>query len=229
VGIDRTRDALKLLGGRNELIEISASAKWWHRNAISTASAICGEALTRLHDRHPERMGFPREEIAARFPAPPDPGFLAAALEGNASIAREGELYLLPARKPKAAELGSPLAKMISDVVRAAGASAPTRAELLEAVQAVSRDGRAVDKVVDGFVRAGEIVRVKELLFNGKALNGIQEKLVAFLSKHGAITVPEFKELCGLTRKHTIPLLEHFDGTKLTLRVGDKRQLRKGR
>jgi len=41
--------------------------------------------------------------------------------------------------------------------------------------------------------------------------------------------VPEFKELCGLTRKHTIPLLEHFDGTKLTLRVGDKRQLRKGR
>jgi selenocysteine-specific elongation factor len=41
--------------------------------------------------------------------------------------------------------------------------------------------------------------------------------------------VPEFKELSGLSRKYTIPLLEHFDGTKVTLRVGDKRVLRKGK
>lgn len=33
----------------------------------------------------------------------------------------------------------------------------------------------------------------------------------------------------GLSRKYTIPLLEHFDGTKVTLRVGDKRVLRKGK
>jgi selenocysteine-specific elongation factor len=41
--------------------------------------------------------------------------------------------------------------------------------------------------------------------------------------------VAEFKEMAGLTRKHLIPLLEHFDMTKVTLRVGDKRVLRKGK
>jgi selenocysteine-specific elongation factor len=229
VGTAGTRDALQRLAARNELSEIPASAKWWHRSAISAASSFCVEALTRLHDRHPERAGFPREEIAALFSSLPDPGLLAAALEGNRAIAREGELFLLPARKPKAVELGSPLATRVSEVVRAAGAAAPTRGELLEAVAHLSKDARAVDKVVEGLVRAGEAVRVKELLFDAAALRGIQEKLVAFLSTHGGITVTEFKELCGLTRKHTIPLLEHFDGAKLTLRVGDRRVLRKGR
>ena len=37
-----------------------------------------------------------------------------------------------------------------------------------------------------------------------------------------------FKELTGLTRKFAIPLLEYFDREKVTLRIGDKRVLRKG-
>jgi selenocysteine-specific elongation factor len=126
-------------------------------------------------------------------------------------------------------ELTTPLARKVAEVVRAAGVNAPTRAEILEAVQALKPDPRAVDKVVDGLARAGEVVRVKELLFDAAALKGIQEKLVAFIAQRGEITVPEFKELSGLSRKYTIPLLEHFDGTKVTLRVGDKRVLRKGK
>ncbi len=133
----------------------------------------------------------------------------------------------LSPRKPKAVELGSPLARKVAEFIRAAGDTAPGRAELLEAVKSVSSDPRAVEKMVDGLARAGEIVRVKELLFDGAALRGIQEKLVAFLAKRGEMTVPEFKEMTGLSRKYIIPLLEHFDATKVTLRVGDKRALRK--
>jgi selenocysteine-specific elongation factor len=84
-----------------------------------------------------------------------------------------------------------------------------------------------VEKVVDGLARAGEIIRVKELLFDAAALRGIEEKLVGFLKERGEVTVPEFKEMTGLSRKYIIPLLEHFDETKVTLRVGDKRVLRR--
>jgi selenocysteine-specific elongation factor len=145
----------------------------------------------------------------------------------NPAVARQGDLYLLPARKPKAVELSSPLARRIAELLRAAGTAAPGRAELFEAVKDVSSDPRAVEKVVDGLARAGEIVRVKELLFDAAALGGIKERLVAFLSERGEVTVPEFKEMTGLSRKYIIPLLEHFDATKVTLRVGDKRVLRK--
>ncbi|HEX2720188.1 MAG TPA: SelB C-terminal domain-containing protein [Candidatus Deferrimicrobium sp.] len=229
LGAERTRGILKELAAQGMTTEIPVSGKIWHRSAISEASAFCAQALARLHDRNPERGGFPREEIASLFPIPPDPGFLSLALEGNASISRQGELHFLPARKPKAVELGSPLARKVAEFIRAAGDTAPGRAELLEAVKSVSSDPRAVEKVVDGLARAGEIVRVKELLFDGAALRGIQEKLVAFLAQRGEITVPEFKEMTGLSRKYIIPLLEHFDAQKVTLRVGDKRVLRKGK
>jgi len=35
--------------------------------------------------------------------------------------------------------------------------------------------------------------------------------------------------MTGLSRKYIIPLLEHFDAMKVTLRVGDKRVMRKGK
>src|SRR3990172_1567810 len=227
LGAERTRGALTKLAAERMVAEVPVSGKIWHRSAISTASDFCAQALKQLHDRHPERGGFPREEIASLFPVPPDPAFLSLALEENPSIARQGELHLLPARKPKEVELGSPLARRIAEGVRAAGDNAPGRTELLEAVKGISADPRAVDKVVDGLARAGEVVRVKELLFDAAALRGIQEKLVAFLSKRDEVTVPEFKTMTGLSRKYIIPLLEHFDERKVTLRVGDKRVLRK--
>ncbi|HZL97117.1 MAG TPA: SelB C-terminal domain-containing protein, partial [Terriglobales bacterium] len=227
LGAERTRGIVKELAAKGMITEIPTSGKIWHRSSISTASASCVQALTRLHDRNPERSGFPREEIASLFPTPPDPGFLSLALEGNPSISREGELHYLPARKPKAVELGSPLARKVAEFLRAAGDTAPSHAQLLDAVKGVSADPKAVEKVVDGLARAGEIVRVKELLFDGAALRGIKEKLVGFLAKHGEATVPEFKEMTGLSRKYIIPLLEHFDATKVTLRVGDKRVLRR--
>ncbi len=39
------------------------------------------------------------------------------------------------------------------------------------------------------------------------------------------IDVGEFKEMFGLTRRLAIPLLEHLDATKVTRRVGEKRQI----
>jgi selenocysteine-specific elongation factor len=73
-------------------------------------------------------------------------------------------------------------------------------------------------------------VRVKDLYFDAGAISGLKEKLLSFLEKKGEITVPEFKDLAGgISRKYVIPLLEHFDLSKVTLRIGDKRVLRKGK
>ncbi len=229
IGAERARGVLNELIATKTISDAPASGNVWHRSAVSEASALCAKALARLHDRHPERAGFPREEIASLFSAPPGPGFLTLALEENTSIARQGDLYFLPARKPKAVELGSPLALKVAEIVRSAGATALSRTELFDAVKSVSVDTRAIEKVAVALAQSGEIVRVKDLLFDGAALRGIQEKLVSFLAKRGEVTVPEFKEMTGLSRKYIIPLLEHFDATKVTLRVGDKRVLRKGR
>lgn len=222
-------DAVSSLVSRGTLRAAPGGTKIWHRSVVDELSCAAASTLSLLHDRAPDREGFPRDEVAARFPVPPDPALLALALSGNAAVTRQGDLYLLPARKPKAVELSSPLARKVAEAIRAAGENALGRNELIESVRGISADPRAVEKVIDGLVRAGDAVRVKELLFDAAALRRIQEKLVTFLAERGEITVPEFKEMTGLSRKYIIPLLEHFDAAKITLRVGDKRVPRKGR
>ena len=59
------------------------------------------------------------------------------------------------------------------------------------------------------------------------ALEGLEQQLAGYFADHDDLGPPEFKELTGLSRKYIIPLLEHFDKQKLTVRVGDKRRLRK--
>ena len=45
-----------------------------------------------------------------------------------------------------------------------------------------------------------------------------QEDVVAYIRKEGEIDAQRFKDLTGLTRKFSIPLLEYFDKIKLTIR-----------
>jgi selenocysteine-specific elongation factor len=51
--------------------------------------------------------------------------------------------------------------------------------------------------------------------------------LRTYLEEKGEITAGEFRDLLHISRKYAIPLLEHFDNQRLTVRLGDKRVLRK--
>ena len=50
--------------------------------------------------------------------------------------------------------------------------------------------------------------------------------LRGYLEQNEKITVVDFKELVGLTRKQAVDLLEHFDAAKVTLRLDNERVLR---
>ena len=77
-------------------------------------------------------------------------------------------------------------------------------------------------------VKEGGILKVKEdLYFHRKAIDELKSELIAFLKNNGEITTPQFKEMTGASRKYTIPLIEYFDRTQVTVRVGDTRVLRK--
>jgi selenocysteine-specific elongation factor len=96
------------------------------------------------------------------------------------------------------------------EMASALGAQAPKIAEALKVLL-----GRA------------EAVRVgRELVFSRRAIDDLREQLRAFLFDRGTISTQEMKALVGGSRKFAIPLAEHFDAEKLTLRVGEIRRLR---
>lgn len=83
-------------------------------------------------------------------------------------------------------------------------------------------------EVMGLLLREGKLVKVSESLYYEKeAMEELKDKVVAFMAKEGEIDAPRFKEMSGLTRKFSIPILEYFDRIKLTYRIEDKRILRK--
>ncbi len=78
-------------------------------------------------------------------------------------------------------------------------------------------------------VEEGLILKIKEdLYFYTEAVNDIKSRLVDYLKLNKEITTPQFKDMALVSRKFLIPLIEYFDSTKVTLRVGDSRKLRSG-
>ena len=82
--------------------------------------------------------------------------------------------------------------------------------------------------MLDVMVKEGILIKVKEdLFFHSAVVEDLKNKLTAFLKENGEISTPQFKEMTGASRKYTIPLIEYFDKTQMTVRVGDNRVLRK--
>jgi selenocysteine-specific elongation factor len=76
-------------------------------------------------------------------------------------------------------------------------------------------------------VNRGAVIRAKgDLYFHREAIGRLKEALVDFIRTNREINTSQFKELTQVSRKFAIPLLEYFDGAKVTIRVGDKRILR---
>ncbi|MGQ9655483.1 MAG: SelB domain-containing protein, partial [Thermodesulfobacteriota bacterium] len=87
---------------------------------------------------------------------------------------------------------------------------------------------KEVRDLLELLVRQGVLVKVKDgMYFHAAEIRRLQERLVAFLREKGEVLPLDFKDMTGLSRKYMIPLLEYFDRIKLTMRVGDKRVLRK--
>ena len=82
----------------------------------------------------------------------------------------------------------------------------PSRARTL--LQILLRDGRLV-KVSD------------DLVFHRSAIDGLRARLAPH--KGARISVPQFKDLAGISRKYAIPLLEYLDRERVTRRDGDER------
>jgi len=75
--------------------------------------------------------------------------------------------------------------------------------------------------------REGRVVKIAtELYFGRPALDAARQRLVEYLGAHTEITAATYRDLLGASRKFAIALLDYFDHSGVTTRVGDQRRLR---
>ena len=69
-----------------------------------------------------------------------------------------------------------------------------------------------------------KVIDITEGMWSSRLkIEEIKKKLKQFFVKSDKLSVVQFKDITGLTRKSAIPLLEYFDRKKITVRDGNER------
>jgi selenocysteine-specific elongation factor len=184
--------------------------------------------LTSFHQANPLKTGVPKEELRALLSRRLDRRlfqFLLHDLQKKGAIAQDQALIRLSDHKISLKEDEKILRRELEAFYKQAELAPPTIKEVMLRFGKYPQD--LVNEVLAIMVRDEAVTKVSEdLYFYRPSMEGLKSKLVDLLVKQGEIDTPAFKDLTGLSRKFSIPLLEYFDKTKVTIRVGDKRILR---
>lgn len=83
-----------------------------------------------------------------------------------------------------------------------------------------------LDEALETLFVSGALVKVHEEVYRRSQIQQIRAKLEAYVRTRGEMTMAEFRDIVGTSRKYSVPLLEWFDSTGVTVRAGDVRRLR---
>ncbi len=221
-------EGLSMLGSQGRALLFDRSLRIYVGGRSFNGLVARAEKLVAEHHRaQPLAPGVPKEELRQRL-APNLAAHLfqrvLATLTAAGRVIADGETVRLPEHATIARATDTEPRVRLAAALQGGGLSPPTLSEL---AREVGLPGEKVVALLKLLVAEGAAVKVTDdLYFGAAAIEGLRQRLRAFLVEKGEITTPEFKALTGATRKFTIPLSELFDREKLTLRLGDKRVLR---
>jgi selenocysteine-specific elongation factor len=182
------------------------------------------EVLARVekhHRDHPTESGLPRDRLGNSTSA------IAAALIARGELRNEqGRLRhrdfdpaaLLPERDRRL--IAAVEREFLAGGLMPPDASAVVRndRERFQAIRYLTRTGV--------LVRAADRVQKREILFHRDALAKAQRIMTIHLAdRSGGFLVGDLGKLLGISRKYSIPLLEHLDAIRFTRRLDDRRVL----
>ncbi|MFN7975302.1 MAG: selenocysteine-specific translation elongation factor [Acidobacteriota bacterium] len=196
------------------------------RGALDAAADELVRHVEKHHRRAPQEAGAGREAArGALFPRLHADLFRAvvARAEEDRRLVLDGDVLRLPGfTVATTAEEAAHLARLEA-VFRDAGSNPPAPAEACRSLGIPEAQG---ERLIVLLCREGALRRIGGgLIFHALVLDAIASRVSALLPGKPTISVPEFKDLAGTSRKYAIPLLEHLDSRRVTERKGDLRRI----
>ncbi len=181
------------------------------------------------HKRHPLKPGISKQELMstlALWMSSKLFNLLVQDLTKNNTVIQEKDIIHLPEHKVALGADQKDVRQRIEQAYLQSGLQPPYFRDL---VTSLGQNSAHTKEILMHMLEEGTLVKVKEdLYFHRRVIEDLKAGLVSYLMENREITTPQFKEMTGVSRKYTIPLIEYFDATKITIRVGDIRRLREG-
>ncbi len=170
--------------------------------------------LASYHANHPLRRGMAKEEVKSRT------GLPARAFEeivshaaGLGMLAYEGETLRLPEHQIKFTPDQQRTIDRYVAALRAAPYSPPAPAEF-----------GIEPEVAIALAETGTVVRVGEgVIFERETFAEIERQVLEVIDRQGSITLAQFRDHFGSSRKYAQAVLEYLDQHRVTRRIRDER------
>ena len=229
IHVKKIREALeKLFSDRQAILLSGDDTTALSSHLYAQLEDLLLKSLADYHQNNPLKEGISKEELKAALAGTVSAklfNMVLASLGKRNLIASDKDNVRLASHLVQLAGEEDTLRRSIASTYTQAGLTPPSLADVLNGF----KDQKAkAQNIVKLMIKDGELIKINEdLCFTGEALTRLREEYKAQLVRDGQATPATFKDLTGLSRKYIIPLMEYFDTSKLTVRVGDHRILRK--
>ena len=212
--VETLRQAGKLL--------LLPSGAWAHRRSVEDCSRKLRSTLEAFHAANPQRAGLSQDGLATLLGEDPAIcGLAAESLLAARQIEKVGQVLACAGRSARITGPDQALGDSVTAAFKKAGWAGPTSAELaLSLRQPQSR----IDKLLLLLVERGILVRLDATTFiHREALEAAQQVVIRLFSAKRAFSTMEFRDALGVSRKYAVPLLDHLDRLRFTVRSGHNR------
>ncbi|MDR2019075.1 MAG: selenocysteine-specific translation elongation factor [Syntrophobacterales bacterium] len=197
-----------------------------HKDNFSAYKETLRKLVREFHEKNPVKIGISKEELRSRLPKVTPQVFQSALdeciLEGGIETDRDkvkesGALSVVDREREG-------LETEILQRLKGYGLTPPGIKDFAAELKKPEKNLR---DILGRLAFERKITKIKgEMYFHIDAMEMLKERITDFLRAQKEMTPSDFKSMFDLSRKYMIPILEHLDEIKLTIRVGDKRVLR---
>jgi selenocysteine-specific elongation factor len=191
---------------------------------------VANDMLAGHHRTAPLEPGLDMESLRVRLPYEVSARAFRAIVDRltrETDIVREESTLRL---KNHAVQLGGRIgqvAERINQLLTEAGYHPPDLKQLADNLKLPATDLPRLRAVLSVMEREGRVIKIATDLYFGRTpFESAKSRLMERLAADGEITAATYRDLLNASRKYAIALLDYFDHSGVTTRVGDVRRLR---
>lgn len=224
---DREEALEELLAGETVVSITADDVEYlFHRDTVATIRGRALKALEDYHRRFPLRAGIPKEELRSKvFPAASSRIFASLLLElkADAPIKLAPRTVAIESFNVDFSGKWSRPKETAVRLYREQPYAPPSLEEVEETIRLTVEDTR---ELLEALVESEVLVKVGEgMYFHIDAVNGALRLVLEHFSREAELSLATFRTYIDSSRKFALPLLEHFDQRKVTIRAGEVRKL----
>jgi selenocysteine-specific elongation factor len=213
--------ALEQLRAENRVVP-APEGGWSHHEVIRRNAEQLRAVVEKFHTDHPQRAGISRDELLAGLKLNPD--LLDAAVElllQSKQLEHHGTLLARANWNARLPDRDQQLCNQLAAKLQQAGWSPPGLEELATALGEPHQRVVALTRLL---AERGVVVRLDDWIWMHRdAVEAGKEAALKLFRKAPNFSTMDFRDALGVSRKFAVPLADHLDKIRFTVRSGHNR------